>query len=147
MNKDYLNLIFSGFLFILFTLAWIEALTFSKLGQFFPLYISIAGSILTFIYLLNQLLIIYKQKKREGNEIKIPLWQPLKYIGWILGYLLLIYIGGLMAATAIFLILFLIFESKMKFVSAGISVICVLIAVSLLSSALDIYWPTNLLGL
>lgn len=49
MNKDVLNLSFSAFLFLLFTLAMVEALTFSKLAQFFPLYISIAGSALTLI--------------------------------------------------------------------------------------------------
>ncbi|MBR3120291.1 MULTISPECIES: hypothetical protein [Oceanobacillus] len=147
MNKDYLNLIFSGFLFILFTLAIIEALTFSKLAQFFPLYISIAGSVLTLIYLITEVYKLYKQKVKEGEQIKISLLAPLRYIGWILGYLVLIYIGGLMLATAIFLILFLILESRMNFIHTGISIIAVLIGISLLSSALDIYWPTNLLGL
>ncbi|WP_080875365.1 hypothetical protein [Oceanobacillus timonensis] len=146
MNRDYLNLIFSGFLFLLFTLTLIEALTFSQLAQFFPLYISIAGAILTFIYFITQVLTIYKQKKEEGNVTIIPLLQPLKYIGWIVGYLLLVFLTGLLLATTIFLFIFLIFESKMKLISAGISVACVLIGISLLSSALDIYWPTNLLG-
>ncbi|CEI82504.1 hypothetical protein J18TS1_29210 [Oceanobacillus oncorhynchi subsp. incaldanensis] len=146
MNKDYLNLIFSGFLFSLFTFTLIEALTFSKLAQFFPLYISVAGVILTFVYFIAQVFTIYKQQKKEENQTILPLLQPLKYIGWVIGYLLLIFIGGLLLATVIFLFTFLIFESKMKLLSAGISVVFVLICVSLLSSALDIYWPTNLIG-
>lgn len=146
MNKEYLNLIFSGFLFIAFTFSTIESLTFSKLAQFFPLYISIAGSVLTFIYLITQIYTVYKQKGENGEQFNIPLLKPLRYIGWVIGYLIFIYIGGLMFATAIFLALFLTIESRMSYVQTGISIVIVLIGVTLLSSALDIYWPTNLLG-
>jgi len=147
MSKDIANIIFSAFLFLLFTLAMVEALTFSQLAQFFPLYISIAGSALSLIYLITQLITFYKQKAAQGEQIKLPILKPLRYIGWVLGYLLLIYIGGLLLATAIFLFIFLIFESKMTFLQTSISVIVVLVGVSVLSSALNIYWPTNILGL
>jgi len=146
MKKDTLNLLFSTFLFLMFTLAIFEALTFSRLAQFFPLYISIAGSVLTLIYLIKQLFELYKQKEKEGEATKLPILKPLRYIAWIIGYLLLIYIGGLMLATAIFLMVFLIFESKMTFLQTSISVVVVLVGVSALSSALNIYWPTNILG-
>ncbi|WP_424475251.1 hypothetical protein [Oceanobacillus kimchii] len=146
MNKEYLNLIFSGFLFITFTFAIIESITFSKLAQFFPLYISIAGSALTFIYLISQIYIVYKQKVENVKQFNISLLKPLRYIGWVIGYLILIYIGGLMLATAIFLALFLTIESRMSYLQTSISILIVLFGVTLLSYALDIYWPTNLLG-
>lgn len=146
MSKDVLNLTFSGFLFLLFTLATIEALTFSKLAQFFPLYISVAGSVLTLIYLIIELIVFFRMRSAEGQQIKISLTKPLRYIGWILIYLVLIYIGGLLLATGIFLSIFLIVESKLTYIQTGISVIVVLVGVSVLSSALNIYWPSNLLG-
>lgn len=147
MNKDVLNLSFSAFLFLLFTLAMVEALTFSKLAQFFPLYISIAGSALTLIYLITELIAFYKRKARGGEQIKFSLLHPLRYIGWVLIYLALIYTGGLLLATALFLAVFLIVESKLTYLQTGISVIVVLVGISVISSALNIYWPSNLLGL
>lgn len=79
MSKDVLNLYFSIFLFILFSLAMIEALTFSKLAQFFPLYISIAGSVLTFIYLITEVIAFYRRKTAAGEQIKLSILRPLRY--------------------------------------------------------------------
>lgn len=147
MNKDILNLIFSAFLFILFIFTTIEALTFTRLAQFFPLYISIAGAFLTLIYLVTKI-IAYRKQQTEGRSTQtVPVLKPLRYIGWILGYLVLIYIGGLLLATAVFLFIFLFFESKMTLIKTSVSVVAVLVGISFLSSALDIYWPTNLFGL
>lgn len=147
MSKDILNLTFSAFLFILFTLSMIEALTFSKLAQFFPLYISIAGSVLTLIYLITQLIDLYKQKTADGQKVEIPILKPLRYIGWILGYLLLIYIAGMLIATALFLLVFLKVESNLTLLQTIISVTIILVGILIISPALNIYWPTNLLGL
>lgn len=52
MNKDILNIIFTLFLCIVFGSAAILALGFSRLAQFFPLYVSVAGTILSIIYLI-----------------------------------------------------------------------------------------------
>lgn len=147
MSKDILNLTFSAFLFILFTFAMLEALTFSKLAQFFPLYISIAGSVLTLIYLITQLIDLYKQKTADGQKVEIPILKPLRYIGWILGYLLLIYIAGMLIATALFLLVFLKVESNLTLLQTIISVTIILVGILIISPALNIYWPTNLLGL
>lgn len=145
MKKETLELLFTAFLFLLFSVAMFDAMTFSKLARFFPLYISVAGTVLSLIYLIRQIVTIIRNKGITGSDI-ISFSRPLRYIGWILAYLLLIYIAGLLPATSIFLFSFLILESGMNTIRSGISVIVVLVAISSLSSALGIYWPTNLLG-
>ena len=145
MKKETMELLFTTFLFILFTIAMFDAMTFSKLARFFPLYISVAGTALSLIYLIRQIVTIIRNKGITGTEV-FSFARPLRYIGWILAYLLLIYITGLLPATAIFLFSFLILESGMTLIRSGISVIVVLVAISSLSSALGIYWPSNLLG-
>lgn len=146
MNKSLANIIFTAFIFILFTAAALESLTFSRLAQFFPLYISIAGSVLSLIYLIKIIIEHVKQSSPEERHEQLQILKPLRYIGWILGYLLLIYVFGMLIATAVFLFVFLILESKMKVLSSVLSVAVMLVLITYLSAAINIAWPSSLLG-
>lgn len=147
MNKNIANIIFTTFIFILFTAAAIDALTFSRLAQFFPLYISAAGAILSFIYLIKIIIEHIKHTSPDDRNERLLIVKPLKYIAWIIGYLMLIYIVGMLIATGIFLFIFLILESKMKVLSSILAVSVMLVLITYLSAAIDIAWPTSLLGL
>lgn len=146
MNKNLLDLVFTGFLFVIFSLAAVGALEFSRLAQFFPLYVSVAGAVFSGIYLLKQLIQFLRTRTEEEREI-ISFTKPLRYIAWFLGYIGLIYVSGLLVATAVFLFTFLIVESKMTVLKTSLSVVAVLGLVSIVSSLLGIYWPQNILGL
>lgn len=146
MSKSIANIIFTLFIFLLFTFAAIESLTFSRLAQFFPLYISIAGSAVSLIYLIKIIIDYRKENSEEGNEA-ILIIKPIRYIGWIIGYLLMIYVFGMILATGIFLFIFLIYESRMKVLESALSVAVVIVAISYLSSAINIAWPGSLLGI
>lgn len=146
MNKSLANIIFTGFIFALFTLAALEALTFSRLAQFFPLYISVAGSILSLLYLIKVIKEHIKITSPEERYEQIAILKPLRYIAWIIGYLLMIYVFGILIATAVFLFVFLILESKLKVLTSVLSTAVMLVIITYLSEAINIAWPTNLLG-
>lgn len=147
MNKALANILFTGFIFLLFTFAWVEAMTFSRLAQFFPLYISIAGSILSLVYLIKTIIDYRKETSSEERKEHVLILMPFRYIGWVIGYLIMMYIFGFLISTSVFLLVFLIFESKMKVIESMISVAIVLVVVSYLSAAINIAWPSSLIGL
>lgn len=147
MNKALANILFTGFIFLLFTFAWVEATTFSRLAQFFPLYISMAGSIISFVYLIKTIIDYGKETTAEERQEHVLIMMPFRYIGWVVGYLVMMYIFGFLISTSIFLFVFLMFESKMKVIESMVSVAIVLVVVSYLSAAINIAWPSSLLGL
>lgn len=145
MKKDLLNIWFTVFLLLLFGTAAISALEFSRLAQFFPLYVSGAGTAFCGIYLI--LLIVRYKRDNCAEEERISFLKPLTYIGWIVGYIGLIYLAGMLIATTVFLFAFLLLESKMTWIRSALSVVCVLLLISAASALLGVYWPTNLLGI
>lgn len=147
MNKALGNILFTGLMFLLFTFAWIEALTFTRLAQFFPLYISLAGSTLSLVYFLKTLVEYKKETTAEERAEHILILRPLRYIAWVIGYLLLIYVFGFLISTAVFLFVFLIYESRMKVMGSLLSMAITLVVVTYLSAAINIEWPVSLLGL
>src|SRR5699024_11221786 len=112
MNKSLANILFTAFIFILFTAAAFEALTFSRLAQFFPLYISIAGSVLALIYLIKIIIAHIKETSPEERYEQLQILKPFRYIEWVLAYLLLMYVYGMFIASTVFLFVFLICESN-----------------------------------
>ncbi|MCP3028744.1 tripartite tricarboxylate transporter TctB family protein [Halobacillus sp. A5] len=147
MTKQTLNLIFTFCIFIVFVWAAVTALTFSRLAQFFPLYVSIAGSIVSGIYLVKEVVKIMKQKD-QGSHPKVLIVKPIIYTGWIVGYVITISLFGLFIASTIYLIAFLLIESKFTFFKALYSTGIALVIITVLSNLLNIAWPQSvLLGL
>ncbi|WP_406944141.1 tripartite tricarboxylate transporter TctB family protein [Halobacillus sp. SY10] len=147
MTKQTLNVIFTFCIFIVFVWAAVTALTFSRLAQFFPLYVSIAGSLVSGIYLVKEVAKIIKQKN-QGSHPKVLIVKPIVYIGWIVGYVITISLVGLFVASTIYLIAFLLIESKFTFVKALYSTGIALVIITVLSNLLNIAWPQSvLLGL
>ncbi|WP_431801588.1 tripartite tricarboxylate transporter TctB family protein [Halobacillus andaensis] len=147
MTKQTLNLIFTFCIFIVFVWGAFTALTFSRLAQFFPLYVSIAGSIVSGIYLVKEVIKIRKQKD-QGSHPKVLIIKPIIYTGWIVGYVITISLVGLFIASTIYLISFLLIESKFTFFKALYSTGIALVLITVLSNLLNIAWPQSvLLGL
>jgi hypothetical protein len=147
MNKLVGSTIFTFCLFLLFAGLALEAATFSRLAKFFPLYITIAGAILCFIYTIVQIRTIIKEEGLPEVLKKLQFKTPLKYLGWLLGYVVLVYIVGLLVATGIFLATFLFFESKFTIVKTAISISTVIVCLIVFSNIMNLFWPRSLLGL
>ncbi|MFG6150320.1 tripartite tricarboxylate transporter TctB family protein [Halobacillus sp. B23F22_1] len=144
MNKQTLNVIFTFCIFIVFIWGAFTALTFSRLAQFFPLYVSIAGSIVSGIYLVKEVIKIRKQKD-QGSHPKVLIIKPIIYTGWIVGYVITISLVGLFVASTIYLISFLLIESKFTFFKALYSTGIALVLITVLSNLLNIAWPQSVL--
>ncbi|MFZ4451370.1 tripartite tricarboxylate transporter TctB family protein [Salibacterium aidingense] len=145
MDKKTASLLFSLFLLLLFSgMAW-EAAGFTELARFFPFYISIIGA----VFCTVQTIFLLKEWIRDKEEKKSPNLQikaPTKYIGWIIGYVLLIYIFGLMAATGTYLILFLTMETRLNWWKTAGTTVLVLLFLNFFSIYMNLYWPENLMG-
>jgi hypothetical protein len=146
MDKEKVSLIFSTLLFLMFSwMAW-EAISFKQLARYFPLYIAIGGAILTLIDIFKKIIKLRKQRQESKEPLHENLAEVIKYILWFVGYLVVIYVAGLVLATAIFLAAFLLIEAKLSFIKIGISVGSVLIAIMVFDSVMKLYWPRSLLG-
>ncbi|WP_176465895.1 hypothetical protein, partial [Virgibacillus sp. 7505] len=73
-------------------------------------YVSIAGTVCTAIYLVV-LIIRYRKENASSSRVVVSIARPLRYMAWLLGYIAFIYLVGMLIATSLFLVAFLMFES------------------------------------
>ena len=146
------SLIFTFILFVFFCWAAIEANTFSDKASFFPLFTAIISANVSLISFILQL-IQYVRKRKAGvsasdeEDTETPISNILYYLGWIAGYVVLIYLIGLIWSTLIFLLAFFLIESKFKVWKAALfSVIVVTIIISF-GNLMNLYWPEGLINL
>lgn len=154
MAKPFLSLVFSVVLFLLFCWSAWKAAGFSELAKFFPYYISIAAAILAFIHVLIGLKTYLVNKQRghipeavgdgDPEENTAPVW---RYMVWIIGYIVFIYLIGFLSATVLFLIVFLYFETKFSMIKTAISVVITLSLILIFSKYMTLYWPKGILPL
>jgi hypothetical protein len=145
MSKDKLSLIFSSAIFLVFSwMAW-EAHSFKELARFFPQYIAIGAAILSLIDIFLKIRKLLKDKQ-ENAPLHENLAAVVKYILWIISYLIMIYLVGLVLATSIFLAVFLMVEAKLGLIKTGISVGIVIIVIMVFGDVMKLYWPRNLLA-
>jgi hypothetical protein len=145
MNKEKLSLIFSIGFFILFSLMAWEALSFKELARFFPQYIAIGAAVLSLFDIFFKIKKLQKIKQ-ENEPLHGNLAAVMKYILWIFGYLIMIYLVGLVLATIIFLAGFLMVEAKLSLVKTGLSVGVVIILIMFFGDVMKLYWPRSLLA-
>lgn len=146
MSKEKYSLIFSVAVFFLFCwLAW-EARNFAKLASMFPMYIAIVAAVLSLIDIVIKLIKIKDSQKDEKPVHENPLL-AVKYILWIIGCLVLIYLFGFLIGTAIFLFGFLIIETKFGILKASVSVVITVGALMLFAEMMTLYWPEGLFNI
>ncbi|MET3699861.1 tripartite tricarboxylate transporter TctB family protein [Bacillus oleivorans] len=151
LRDVHYSLIFSVFLFLLFSYGALESSSFSKLAKFFPLYIAIAGVVLTLILVIVNIVKVVKEKEKKadqsGDQTGEKEGSNLKYMLWIIGYVFLIWLIGFLAATTLFLILFLHIESKFKTLYIALSLVLTHGVIFVFSNAINLYWPAGIFPL
>ena len=110
MRQEKLSFVYSIVLFLIFCLAAWQSLSFAELARFFPLYISVAGAVLTLIHIIISSINIIRNKKDKKNGESEEVGSVIKYIVWVIGYIILIFFIGFLAATVVFLFAFLLKE-------------------------------------
>ncbi|TCT21709.1 tripartite tricarboxylate transporter TctB family protein [Melghiribacillus thermohalophilus] len=152
MAKAKYSIYFSIFLLVIFTYAVIDALTFAKLARFFPLYIA---AIAVFFALMDLILNIYRylklrkseQREQEDQEDTEEFTGTVRYMIWIIGYVTGIYILGFMITTTLFLVLFLLFETKFGIIKTSVSTAITIGIILLFGNMMNLYWPKGLLNI
>jgi hypothetical protein len=146
MNKERYSLIFSIAVFLLFCLMAWEARGFAELARFFPLYISIGGAVLALADIVFKIIKLTSNKNQKSEIVHDKPLSVIKYIIWIIGYLVLISLVGFIAATAIFLFAFLLIEAGFKLIKAFISVAVAIVGIISFGNYMTLFWPKGLLG-
>ncbi|WP_010531848.1 tripartite tricarboxylate transporter TctB family protein [Lentibacillus jeotgali] len=148
MSKEVKSILFTFFLFIIFCYMGWEANSFSDKAKFFPFFVAIGAAVLSFVSLVLQSIDLFLRKqKNEHTEDIGEIKRVLQYVLWVVGYIALIYVVGLILATILFLLVFLLVESKFRFVTTVFSTVLVIGGLFLISNILNLYWPSGLLGI
>lgn len=149
MNNQRYVLLFSIGLFLFFGwMAW-EAASFTEKARYFPYYISITATVLTFFNVLINIRVLLKQKaqaaevirEQEDEEISEPV---LRYILWVVGFIVVIILIGFLPATVLFLLTFLYIETGYGILKAFVGTAAALTFILLFSSYMTIYWPSGI---
>ena len=88
-------------------------------------------------------MVVTDDSKSEEKEYVIG---SLRYLLWFVGYIVLIYLAGVLVSTAIFLGTFLLFEAKMRWWGVLISIVSTIVLLNIISSVMNLCWPQSLLG-
>lgn len=146
MRQQKLSLSFSIFIFIIFCFAAWKSLSFAELARFFPLYISVAGAVLTLVHIIISSINIVRNKQDEKSGKLEELGSVFKYIVWVIGYIILIFVIGFLPATVVFLFAFLLKESKFGIIKTVIGVALTMSIILLFSNLMNLYWPTGIIN-
>lgn len=132
-----------GFL-SLFGISLLLALDFPDRALYLPAFAAAVGLVLAVAVFAGDL----RHAVRKGieKESRQSVLLIARYLAWIVFYLLVMAIGGLMVATALFLITFLRIEARLRWWVIGIIVLAVLGALYGLSFGLGLNWPAALIG-
>lgn len=161
--RTWLRLGFSLVILCLFAYAGMEALDFSRRARYMPLYISVAGFTLSMLLVLREL---WRMRTADGSSTASgvaiedlaseDLFSPQEerqrlrttsyYLLWMFGYVALIALVGLPAASALFLGAFLLIEARMKVLATALSVAAMVGGILVLTHLMHLRWPSNLLG-
>ncbi|MCM3714191.1 tripartite tricarboxylate transporter TctB family protein [Alkalihalobacillus oceani] len=140
VKKQTLSLVFSALMLLLFGYMAIEATNFQSLAKYFPLTIAIFAILVCLIDLLLQL----KRRSKTTDVSSTTSLKVLIYIGWIVGYLVLIFFLGFIVGTAVFLFAFLYIETGFKIVKAAVTMGITIAVIFLFGRVIGLYWPSGM---
>lgn len=147
---------------MLFAFIVYEANSYQELARIFPFYIGLAGVVLALSNLAFDVTRIRKRGMVIGEEelstavlseradpkvARAAFQRVVRYVGWILGLVLLIWIIGILPAAVVFIVLFLKVEAHRSWVLIVIGSAVTLAGLMLLRSILNIRWPASLIEL
>ncbi|MGD1879010.1 MAG: tripartite tricarboxylate transporter TctB family protein [Kiloniellaceae bacterium] len=162
--RERLRLGFGVFILCIFAYAAFDAWDFSRRARYMPLYVSVAGIVLTSLLITLDLWRMRSTEGRAALRTKVSiedlaaddLFSPAEdrqrfrttayYLGWMAGYAAAIGIVGLPLASALFLAGFLLVEARMRLPGVGLCVAGMLAGMFTLTHFMHLRWPPNLIG-
>lgn len=146
MNKAAAQFTFTIIMFLFFIYTLIEAASFKKLAKYFPFYISIIALVMLAIEIIRQ--IINFKKSSESGEVMHPnIKGVIKYTFYLIIYVGLVYLIGIVLASLIYVFVFLYFIAQMKWWQASLTVVILLVFIVQLGKFMNLHWPKSLFSL
>lgn len=143
MNKAIAQLVFTILMLSFFIYAAVEATSFKQLAKYFPFYVSIIAAVLLLIEIVRQVIQLNKNKAKE--ELFHPnIKGAIKYTLFLIVYILLVYLIGIVLATIIYVFCFLYFIAKMRLVRSVITVVILTIIIVAFGDIMKLFWPESL---
>lgn len=148
----------------LFIGAAVEALDFRDRARYMPLYGSVFAAVLATGNLVVDVLrwrrlgtavagdalptaAVTEDDTDEGGTAGQALAGAAYYLGWVVGYIALIWVAGLIPATVVFLAGFLTFVARARWVLVVVGTATTVVALIAISEVMNLYWPSSLLTL
>ena len=151
-------ILFTVFLIVLFSFAVFEAKDFAFAGRLFPLIVGIPAIVLTLIQLFSDLRANHKGDETKPQDfvdiapdLSIP-WpvvrtRALRFLCWILGLYLAIWIVGFKIAIPLFFIAFMRLEGKARWVIIiSLTAVSVYVIFHYFEELLGVFWPQPLIS-
>ncbi|MBU8906000.1 tripartite tricarboxylate transporter TctB family protein [Desertibacillus haloalkaliphilus] len=145
MKKKHASLLFLGLLFLLFVWMAVQATSFQTQASYFPLYIALLASVLTIVATIRQIVQMRKEDNQEPFHENMS--NVIKYTAWLIGYLILIYLVGLVLASIVYLFTFLLYEARLTIVKSILSTGVATVVVILISRFMELEWPSSLFAI
>ena len=125
-------------------MAW-ESLGFASQAQTYPRLMATAAVILTLVELISYII-------SSRSEEDVPLSQTLSgrfggilpYLLWLLAYFAVIYVVGMVAASGLFVGLFLLREGEVKWYYAILAGLIVIGFLILMEDVMSLRWPRSI---
>lgn len=155
MTKSKLSILFSVILLLLFScMAW-TATGYQPLASYFPLYLSIIGSMLAIINIVVEYRKQYASNTKESEEeqqdsmaFDLPVTHKFKAAAinflWVMVFFALIFLFGFMLAAAIFLIAFFKTRTDYNWFKIGLSVVLTIGVLVLLGDTMGLKFPEGM---
>lgn len=131
----------NGFMLVVLGVAFVMALGFPDRASYFPLAVSGAGALMVATVLVTDLRDLARHGRAPVDRTQAR--RSARYLLWIAGYLVVIFIAGLMGATAIFLATFLRLEARLRWWVIGVCIAATLTALYVISLVLNLAWPLS----
>lgn len=140
------QLVFTILMLLFFIYTAVEATTFRQLASYFPFYLSLLGIACISIEIIRQLINLKKGKSEDKDDVVHPnIRAAIKYMGLLVLYAVMVYVLGMVIASAIYVFAFLFWIARMKWWKAALTTGVLIAVVVGFADMMNLYWPKSLI--
>ena len=152
-----LGVVFAVLLVIIFGYGVYEARTYPFLAHVFPYWISLVALVLSVAQLMNEIRRYFLRVELVEADFvdlapdrsmppEVIYRRALKYLAWILGLYLAIWVVGFVIAMTLFLLIFLRCEARLRWSNTLTLTVCGALFLIGISWIMTLFWPEGLIA-
>lgn len=141
------QLVFLLFLLALFGYAFWGSLDFPGQAQTYPRTVAGAAVLITLAELIAYLVNWYRDNLpdvADEDTLTARVMGILPYLGWLLAYYIVIYVIGMVAASGLFVFLFLYREGQVKWYYALLAGVFIVLFLIQMEDVMSLRWPDSI---